>query len=596
MKAYNLKTALQNPLEVTELFIYRGNLEAIPEQIFQFKNLQKLDLGGNKITQIPDDIIQLQKLEYLNLAANKITHFSENLKELSALKYVSLTNANLDFFPEFLLHLSNLETLFLSTNKISKLPKTLKKLAPKLKQLHLNSNSFTTFQQPILNLKNLETLDLGMNKISRIPQKIDQLKQLKFLFLNKNRIKELPQNISELCALEKINLKNNKLENVDFLFEKMSELELLNLSYNKLNIFPKGILKFKKLRRLYLSANKIEELPENIDALQSLRILFLHKNKLSKFPQSFRNLQNLEQLDLIKNPISKIPIELLFLKNLKNLTVNKQVPGNEILRFLRTQKKGDLPERLFEIAINSALGKVRGVSLISEADLFLLINFQHSKVATFAKEEILKRHFSKRVIKLKKGEEITILGKTNFLKKEIKERIESLGFQFSNILSNKTKIVVLGIYPNQDLKSGSNNFRIISERDLNVFLQNLEQPHLFTADEQELENLSRLLLSNQKENVEIAIQILKSGGIPSELLTNIFIAFKKTVSPSQERQLKRFLELNLSPKARKLMSFRKNFLKPEAIEKKVLALTKNIELDGKRIFEEVFKEEKNPDK
>ncbi|WP_372365241.1 leucine-rich repeat domain-containing protein [Candidatus Uabimicrobium sp. HlEnr_7] len=62
-------------------------LNQIPQQVFSFKNLNFLDLGGNRITNIPEEIVKMQKLEILNLRNNRLSALKTKLpKNLCFLK------------------------------------------------------------------------------------------------------------------------------------------------------------------------------------------------------------------------------------------------------------------------------------------------------------------------------------------------------------------------------------------------------------------------------------------------------------------------------------------------------------------------------
>lgn len=75
-----------------ELNLSRNNLEgALPSQIAQLKNLEKLDVSDNKMTGIPAEIGQLEKLEELNYANNEITGLPLELGNLKNLKEIDLS-------------------------------------------------------------------------------------------------------------------------------------------------------------------------------------------------------------------------------------------------------------------------------------------------------------------------------------------------------------------------------------------------------------------------------------------------------------------------------------------------------------------------
>ena len=148
----NLDSALKTPDEVIRLVLRKNKLKEIPKEIFQFTNLQYLDLSKNKIKEIPEDIGKLQ----------------------------------------------NLQKLILSRNNIEVLPKEIGMLK-NLTELNVNQNDLISIPSQIASLENLVYLDLWSNNLSGLPDEIGNLKKLRELDLRvillddseQERIKEL---------------------------------------------------------------------------------------------------------------------------------------------------------------------------------------------------------------------------------------------------------------------------------------------------------------------------------------------------------------------------------------------------------------------
>ena len=73
----SLEEAIQNADSVFILTLKKQKIEKFPEEIFKFKNLQRLDLSKNKIQLVPRNIEQLSKLEYLNMSKNPVSSTEE---------------------------------------------------------------------------------------------------------------------------------------------------------------------------------------------------------------------------------------------------------------------------------------------------------------------------------------------------------------------------------------------------------------------------------------------------------------------------------------------------------------------------------------
>lgn len=152
----NLDSAMNHPLEVTELVLKRKKMVDFPMGIFQFSNLEKLDLSKNKITQIPREIAQLKNLKELKMYRNKIHTVPDEITQVD-LEYVDLSD-----------------------------------------------NKFTTFPDDLGNWKNIAYLDLERTDIETLSNSIQECEKLRFINLrdtgvDANREKELRKILPEDC-------------------------------------------------------------------------------------------------------------------------------------------------------------------------------------------------------------------------------------------------------------------------------------------------------------------------------------------------------------------------------------------------------------
>lgn len=124
----NLKLAMAEPDSVHILRLRRKKLDAFPTEVFQFKNLQELDLGNNRITEIPANIGELEKLEILNLERNKIKVVGKEIGRLRRLRYLDLGMNQIEALPHEIGKLINLEFLQIWGNEITAIPGSVVKL------------------------------------------------------------------------------------------------------------------------------------------------------------------------------------------------------------------------------------------------------------------------------------------------------------------------------------------------------------------------------------------------------------------------------------------------------------------------------------
>ncbi|XP_070507652.1 putative leucine-rich repeat-containing protein DDB_G0290503 [Chironomus tepperi] len=146
-------------MDLKILKIVENPIEKIPDDAFDdLKNLEELDLSGNKIENFPS---KNEKLKILTVDGNKIKEL--DLKNLQDLKTFSAKNNEIEELTEDLFENNpNLEVMFFSHNKLTK-------ISPNLTQNLENLRQFDFTGNPCL--KELSTID-------GVTHEIDQLEGL----------------------------------------------------------------------------------------------------------------------------------------------------------------------------------------------------------------------------------------------------------------------------------------------------------------------------------------------------------------------------------------------------------------------------------
>lgn len=132
----SINEAMLHPEQVIKLELRKKRLKKFPPEIFNFINLQYLDISKNDIEELPAEIGQLKNLQYLAISRNGLQEFPTQIGNLTNLYYLEANN-----------------------NDLTSLPSEMGKLE-KLKLLDLWSNDIDKFPTEIRNLKNLLLLDL----------------------------------------------------------------------------------------------------------------------------------------------------------------------------------------------------------------------------------------------------------------------------------------------------------------------------------------------------------------------------------------------------------------------------------------------------
>lgn len=182
--AFSFEELLQEPLKFTKLYLKNKNIESIPEEIEQCKNLEIINLDDNQISIIPFEFSKLINLRELYINNNSIYTLPDNFGNLENLRKLELSNNKINTLPMSFVNLFNLSHLDLSYNQIQKL-----------------DDNFG-------NLKSMMVLKLIKSGISELPNTISNLKKLEYLYIDD--VKQLKFNPIEINKNLKIN--GNKIK------------------------------------------------------------------------------------------------------------------------------------------------------------------------------------------------------------------------------------------------------------------------------------------------------------------------------------------------------------------------------------------------
>lgn len=119
-------TRAANPDSVFRLSLRGKKLNQIPSEVYQFKNLQWLDLSRNRITALNDSIGLLHSLTDLNLGYNKLKTLPPSIGNLKNLSVLKLHKNLITQLPKEMGNLRYLETLEMWDNEIDVFPEEMR--------------------------------------------------------------------------------------------------------------------------------------------------------------------------------------------------------------------------------------------------------------------------------------------------------------------------------------------------------------------------------------------------------------------------------------------------------------------------------------
>lgn len=163
----------------------------LPNYFDKLKNLEYLNLSGNKFETIPIALGDLENLIEINFDHNKLIEIN-NIGLLNSLERISLNANYINKFPNNIQGLKNLKKINLSNNKLSEFPVELCKLVS-IKSINISNNKIDFVPSDIKKLKNLEYLNLSKTNLKKFPSELKGLSKLKELHLSGNNFK-LPSN------------------------------------------------------------------------------------------------------------------------------------------------------------------------------------------------------------------------------------------------------------------------------------------------------------------------------------------------------------------------------------------------------------------
>ncbi len=303
---------VQNRDSVTAITLTK--LAELPPELFQFKNLTKLELIDCRISKLPRQLSRLKKLERVSVFTDR----SGKRLKLAPNKTVKTLVVGSTRLPKRYGAFKALHRLDLSRNNLTDFPNM--KGCKKLKELSLRENLLTLED---LNARSsiLEVLELQKNKIRVVPAAIAQFPNLKRLVFNYNPIESVSDKMSRLQRLEQVGFYSNQLKEVPQALYSLHTLKEIDLYHNQIERLDARASQWKKLEVLYLSNNKLISLPDNLGELTNLRELYVHNNRLSALPEGIGQLTNLKILRVNSNYLPLLP-SIEKLERLENIDLS----------------------------------------------------------------------------------------------------------------------------------------------------------------------------------------------------------------------------------------------------------------------------------
>ncbi|MEN0005351.1 MAG: hypothetical protein AAF798_14460 [Bacteroidota bacterium] len=582
MNHYNLHTALQRPQSVRKLFLNHQQLTEWPQEIMQLQQLEVLDVSHNQLVEVPEWLGELPRLQRLVVSHNPIRllpatiQYWSSLEQLevdhavlrelpvlpSSLRSLSLKYNHLRELPEHLGELGGLQMLWLSHNEVTKLPNTLVRCKA-LVGLHVDHNRIQRLPKKIGQLAQLEVLHVEHNRLAKLPEAIGQLEALRQLNVSYNRLKRIPPTISKCRPLRQLYAAHNKLEYLPPSIVQLNWLAKLDVSHNQLTRLPDAIIQLRQLFRLACQHNELKQLPPLPSKLAHIQ---LQRNQFREFPSALLQAHWLRSINLSGNPIPRIPPGTSRLQRLESLQMQgcniQQFQPQLLLLDQLTKLTGATPGksksrfrpfmnacRKRKIADNDRLTLYAWLAGPSAAPvptklLFELLHFRLPEAQLKARKALFANQRNTPA-SLKTGAVITLLGKTYLEWASTKTLLSTHGIELNKQFSKRTTHLLIGRLPPFLPEIASHSYPKWSEQQFIQWLDQLPERHLAKAQPNQLAHLRKLLLHEEAKHQLLALQLLRGGGVPHALLTDIYLAQATSSHAVLKKGLRHLLALYL---------------------------------------------------
>lgn len=549
MRCYNLTTARQHLAQVTALILDGQQLEQIPPEVWQMPQLETLDLRRNAIKVLPETLGELKALKFLLLGENQLQQIPQSLPDLVQ---IDLSANRFSHFPVALAQLNLLQKINFSSNRLHKFPNL---TFPGLKELNLSGNKIATFLLSAAFSPQLEKLYLSRNRLGKIEIE-GFFSMLDTIDFSNNQLDIIPDNLMAVPFLRHFYVSNNQLKQLPATLSHCNWLKTCHLAKNKFNSLPDYFMTFPRLEDLDLSGNTFVKLP-HLPA--SIRKLDLAYNQLTQIPASPVLPAALRQLDLSYNPLHNIAglrqcsqLTHLSLKGLiaadlaqDLLAIPAQVAiksssnkpqWTNLLNFVRAcqRKETSLQDRLL------LWEACEGKTPLSNLPLNLIMQGMNLGIPTFQQQ--LRKHLLEERSQLRNQANATsitalaIIGRSTQTVQELKIRLEQKGLHL--LKPDQCNFWVLGKAPYPSTLPAVQGVHWLDERDL----ERLLGANLPNFDATEQQNLLKLLLHQDTEYVQLALQLLSQQGVPLPILPYLYLVWRWTKTEKLRRDLRALLE------------------------------------------------------
>ncbi len=409
------------------------------------------------------------------------------------------------------------------------------------------------------NLENLEEFDLAHNRIREFQLSSGQYRSLEALNLKQNKLERLPEKIGELRELRKLWLDHNLLTELPSSLERLKSLRLLSCQDNRIGRWPAFLASLPRLQTLELGHNKLGEIPAAPGAWPALESLGLQQNGLYALPPGLAALPALREIHLGRNLFARFPEELLACSRLEKAT---GLPGAaQALRFIQACRSAEIP-------LSTRIGLFRlwqgkeGMEKVSEEILQQGLRLPLPSL----KKVLLPRLIAGSGPPPEPGKSVVALaGRILAGRERWRELLAKAGLAMWENGDGRPTHAVAGAgaldLPLDWIRGG-----VVFAEEGEMWKQVQAAGASYLRDAGDDTQLRFLLRSRQEATLRLAFELMKNGGAPPGLMTDLYIAWKSAASAGLKRDLRSLLRLQATEAGRRFLEVKNPFRSATVLE------------------------------
>ena len=322
--------------------------------------------------------------------------------------------------------------------------------------------------------------------------------------------------------------------------------------------FPDEILQLANLVYLRIENVSFDRLPTDWSALSKVELVSFQSSKIHINDFSFvATMPKLKRLILSEATLAT-PYLFLIKKALpighwSGYANYSQYPYKPFLAFASAVKRSSLSEKdqHFFYDMVRKIKDIKELSALTFPELLKGLNINYPPFREMCLKQLEKLTTQLNgMATLKNNAVLHIAGKTTQKKTAIRTKLKELSIEYSPKFSDRVTHLLIGKNPKQLEIKEDQALKIITENQLQKFFSENQPQYLEQAAQSGQaglhENLSSLLNSREATNVLLALEMLKTGGVPPEILEALLVLQKTNADSKVRAAAKKLLELYAS--------------------------------------------------